>query len=317
MVPTGEIGPDGKEIKTVESFRLQKIETLTAGPVKAAVRVTSTYRDPDRHDTDPESQLVIDYSLYRGTGRVEMDVQLDWYEKHKMLKFQIPLALESRQTSAEGVLDTEIRNENGDEWATRNYIEVSGRRRDTYKYAGFTLANNGAPSYSMDNRNLYVSLVRSPDTDTHDPATNAEDTPHSHTDQGRHFLRYAFQTHPGDLEQGKALRFAKTFNQLSYVELQTANPDGTLPPEQSHFSTTKPNVFIDSIRIAENKNPDGTASDDAVIVVRETDGRQTSDRIHFFGRDIPVTLAPGEMKTLRIRKNGLTFDSNKPDLIEA
>jgi len=312
VVETDTRDEKGEREKILEAFHLQKMEVLEHGPVKATVRVTSTYRDPKRTDTDGDSQLVIDYSLFRGSGQVNLDIQLDWYEKHKMLKLQVPVALESRKTTAEGVLQPQVRDQTGEEWPTRDFLDVSGRRRDRYEYAGLTFFNNGLASYSVDNRHVFLTLVRSPDVATHDPAMNDTDTPHDHTDQGRHKgIRLGFQTHPGDLEAGKAIRAAQVFNKQPWVELQTYNPEGRLEPSGSFYSCDVPNLNIYYMKLADE--PD---SDDIVFGIGETDGANAKGIVNMFGRKIAVDLAPGEFQVIRLRKDGLYFQTDIPELLE-
>lgn len=282
-----------------ESFSLDNITVLESGPVRSKVRVTSTYRDPERQDSDGHSTLQIDYSLLADSGDVQMDVVIDWHEKHKMLKLLIPLGLESRQTSAEGVYQPEVRNHTGEEWPTHSYLDLSGRRRDKHAYAGFSVVNQGTPSYSVENRNLMLTIVRSPDVATHDPAENDATRPHQHTDQGMNRLRFAFRTHDQDLNEQSVIRFAETFAKKPFVELQTYNPDGKLLPSGSFYALDAESIHIDSMRIVDER------TGEVEVVMYETNGQNARGLFTFFGHEIPLALTPRELQILRITKDGL------------
>ena len=65
---------------------MQTIKVLENGPLRATIRVITTYGT---------SMLTIDWTLYTGSRNLEAKVTLDWHEHLKMLKFSFPVDVES------------------------------------------------------------------------------------------------------------------------------------------------------------------------------------------------------------------------------
>ena len=78
------------DIKTFSNetgaFGNATIKVLENGPLRATIRVTTTYG---------ASILAIDWTLYAGSRNLEAKITLDWHEHLKMLKFSFPVDVES------------------------------------------------------------------------------------------------------------------------------------------------------------------------------------------------------------------------------
>ncbi len=132
------------------AFSGAKIKVLENGPLRAVIRVVSTYGD---------SELGIDWILYAGSRNVEARVTLDWHERLKMIKFSFPVDVENPVATYETPYGNIVRETNGNEDPGQRWIDLSGNRTGG-KY-GLTVLNDAKYGYSVNNNDMRLSVVRS------------------------------------------------------------------------------------------------------------------------------------------------------------
>src|SRR5690606_10292782 len=115
----------------IGAFGNAKVKVIQEGPVKAIVRVVSTYGD---------SVLTTNWSLTKGSKHIEADVSLDWHENLKMLKFSFPVDIESPEATYEVPYGHIVRETNGEEEPGQRWIDLTGQKNGrTY---GLTVIND-------------------------------------------------------------------------------------------------------------------------------------------------------------------------------
>ena len=111
------------DIKTfsdeIGAFSDAKIKVLEKGPLRAVIRVISTYGD---------SELGIDWTLYAGSRNLEANVTLDWHERLKMIKFSFPVDVEAPVATYETPYGNIVRETNGNEDPGQRWIDLTGNR---------------------------------------------------------------------------------------------------------------------------------------------------------------------------------------------
>ena len=89
-----------------EAFSAVSVERIAAGPVRSAIRVESAHG---------ASRLIQVFRLDRGSGLLEVEVQVDWREVRRTLKLRWPLLLAGPRATYEAPYGFVERSPNGDE----------------------------------------------------------------------------------------------------------------------------------------------------------------------------------------------------------
>jgi len=169
-------------------------------------------------------------------GRViRFDTEVDWHERHKILKVAFPVAVSAREATYEVQFGHVTRPAHFDDSRARAMFEVCAQRwadlgDGSY---GVALLSDSKHGYDIHDSVMRMSLLRAP---TH-PDPNA--------DQGRHRFTYALMPHLGDFREAGVIEAAEDLNSV-------------LGTPRSLVSVDTPQVRVEAIKRAEDS--------DAVIV---------------------------------------------------
>jgi alpha-mannosidase len=192
---------DREYLDQVEDLEdLESIEPVERHPLRAGVRIRRRAGD---------STITQVMRLAAGSRRLEFHTDVDWHERHRMLKVAFPVAVRSTRATYEiqhGHLERPtVANTSWD----RARFEVCGHRWADLSEPGYGVALLNDCKYGYDVRGhvLRLSLLRGPAY------------PDPLADQGHHHFAYALLPHPGDLRhQGRVVEEAESFNlPLSFV----------------------------------------------------------------------------------------------------
>ena len=267
------------------SFGNPVIKVLENGPLRAIIRVTSTY---------DSSVLSIDWILYAGSANLEAKVTLDWHEHLKMLKFSFPVDVDSPVPTYEIPYGHIARSPNGYEDPGQRWIDLSGQTKGN-NY-GFTLINDAKYGYSVLGNDMRLSVVRSAVYAHHNPRVLDMKAEHLWMDQGIQTFRMLLVPHAGTWTKINIPRIAEEFSVPSIAVYQGIH-GGTLPKSASFLSVDVPNVIVSAIKLSET-------GDDIIVRCVETSALSTSATIdlRFADRKWTGAFRPCEIKTLRINK---------------
>ena len=270
-----------------------KIEIVESGPVRATLRVESRFG---------QSTLWQDISLYAEQPTVEFRVTIDWHEKHRMLKFEFPLAVREPVATYDAAYAAVTRPTDGRENPGQKWIDVTGTL-DGKPY-GVSLLNNARYGFDVEGSVMRLSALRSPIYAFHEPREVENGERYHYMDQGLHSLVFALLPHDGSWQDGDSVRQALLLN-LPPVAVETHSHPGDWPAERSFGAISAPNIDVSAIKEAE---------DDTALIVRlyETSGKPTDAVLTIDDADHPVGMGPFELKTLRIAEGRAT----EVDLIE-
>jgi alpha-mannosidase len=263
----------------IGAFGNARVSVLENGPVRARVRVRTTYG---------MSTLTTDWLLYAGSRALEGRVTLDWHEKLKMLKFSFPVDEPNPRATYETPYGHMTRATNGDEDPGQRWLDVTG---DGY---GLTVINDAKYGYSVQGNDLRISVVRGAPYAHHKPHTLDLNADHFWQDQGVQTMRMLLVPHRGTWQEAAVPRAADEFTSPVPVVYQGIHP-GTRPQSDSLLSVDAPNVIVSAIKRAEE-------GDDLIVRCHETDGKAAKATIdlRFARRTWTGSLRPFEIKTLRL-----------------
>lgn len=277
-----------------------RVRVVEVGPARATLEVTSTFG---------ASTLVQRMSIYPGIGRVDVDAEVDFQERHRMLKLSLP-------TQAGGVTATyEIpygfieRKPNGDENPGQKWIDVTGTVGRGK--AGVTLLNDGKHGFDVLGGEMRMSVLRTPIYAFHDRRKVLAKETYQYPDLGKSRFRYALVPHRADWRTICAPRRGEEFNTplVAFVE---PFHNGSLSKTGGSFLEVGPENVVGTIL---KRSQDGT-----MLIVRLYESHGKDDRavirLPHWGISAEVSIGHHEIKTLAFDLSRLDAPPVETDLLE-
>ena len=267
------------------SFSVDRISQVENGPVKAVLRVESSYGS---------SRLVQDFTVYAAIDRIDVGVTVDWREQFKALKLRFPVNLRLVRATCEIPYGSIEREVDGAEQPGQGWVDLSGSSPQTGEIYGLSLLNVGKYGYDVKNEEIGLTVLRSPIYAHHDPFVPQPDESYSFVDQGIQHFTYALLPHESGWEAAGTVRHAAEINQRPVAIMETYH-EGPLPEKDSYLSVEPDNVIVEVLKRAED-------GDGLIVRCRETSKRATRARIQLSraAREIEARFAPCEIKTFRV-----------------
>ncbi|MFN0090790.1 MAG: alpha-mannosidase [Acidimicrobiales bacterium] len=194
-------------------------------------------------------------------ARVEVHCEIDWRERHQLLKVRFPLAVHADEAAYETPFGHTVRPTHWSSPADYARYEVPGHRWADLSEHGFgaALLSESKYGWSAKGSTLTLSLLR------------ASTTPDPEADQGAHRFAYALRPHRGGWREAQVVAEGLRFNH----PLRWA--PGPLPWPGAFAWVDDANLLIDTVKRAE---------DDERLVLRlyELHGARGRARLHLARR---------------------------------
>jgi alpha-mannosidase len=210
--------------------RTNVVRNVGVGGVLQAILVTHSWQN---------SKFVQTISLKGDMVDVENDI--DWHERHILLKAAFPLAATSGFATYEipfGTIDRPTTRNNS--WEKAQFEVPAQRWADLGDGKhGMSLLNQTKFGYDAVGNMLRLTLLRGPTW------------PDPEADQGHHHFHYALYPHAGTWKDANTIRHGWEYNYPLEAVVTTAH-DGTLPAEHSFASVSPENVVLTAVKKAED-----------------------------------------------------------------
>ncbi|MBN2163171.1 MAG: alpha-mannosidase [Pontiellaceae bacterium] len=182
---------------------------------------------------------------------LEIECSVDWHEKHRMLRVNVPTTVQSSTAGFHVQFGLIKRNTCDNTSQDQAQFEVAAHEFADLSEEDFGVAliNDCKYGYKVKGRTLSMTLLRAPDY----PDRNA--------DIGHHTFRYAIQPHAGTLSRSNVIETAAAFNQPRWVLPGTDAVDFPI-------QLTGESVRLETLKKAEDSN-------DLIIRFYECKGRST------------------------------------------
>jgi alpha-mannosidase len=271
--------------KQIGVFTAMRVRLAEQGPVQATIRVESTYGN---------STLAQEFTLYHGLDMIEVRVTVDWHEQFKALALSFPVDLRFFKATYEIPYGYIARPADGEEEPGQSWIDLSGEARAAGVPYGLSLLNDGKYSFSITDRDMRMTVLRSPIYAHHDPAVPEPGEPYSFIDQGIQRFSYTLLPHAGGWTQAGTVRRAAELNCRPIALAETYHA-GPLPQCDSYLVAESENIVVSAVKRAEE-------GDDLIVRCYETSGVATSATIRLpkWGRTIEAAFGPSQIKTFRV-----------------
>jgi alpha-mannosidase len=198
---------------------------------------------------------------------VDIENDIDWHEKHVLLKAAFPLSVKSDFATYEipyGAIERPTTRNNSWEKAqfevpAMRWADLSGAGADG-KVHGLSLLNQDKYGYDAVGNVLRLTLLRSPNS------------PDPDADQGHHHFHYALYPHAGTWKDALTVRHGWEYDYPLQAVVTTAHA-GSLPAEHSFASVSPENVVLTAVKKAEDANG-------LIFRVYEWAGKETTAEFH-------------------------------------
>jgi alpha-mannosidase len=234
------------------------VELLGGDTANPSVRITREWQG---------SKFVQTISIPREADYVDIENDIDWHEKHVLLKAAFPLAVTSDFATYEipyGAIERPTTRNNSWEKAqfevpAMRWADLSGAGSDG-KVHGLSLLNQDKYGYDAVGNVLRLTLLRSPTW------------PDADADQGHHHFHYALYPHAGTWKDALTVRHGWEYDYPLQAVVTTAHA-GSLPAEHSFASVSPENVVLTAVKKAEDANG-------LIFRVYEWAGKETTAEFH-------------------------------------
>ena len=208
------------------------VELVDAKTPDPGIRVTRTWQS---------SKFVQTITIPPSSGQVDIDNEIDWHERHILLKAAFPLAASSGFATYEipyGSIERPTTRNNSWEKAQFEVPAMRWADMGDGKH-GLSLLNQSKYGYDAVGNVLRLSLLRSPTW------------PDPEADQGHHHFHYAVYPHAGSWKDALTMRHGWEYDYPLTAIVTTAH-SGSLPAEHSFASVPTENVVLTAVKKAED-----------------------------------------------------------------
>ncbi|MGB0118177.1 MAG: alpha-mannosidase [Terriglobales bacterium] len=284
------------------------VKLVEHGPLRAVIRVKKHFQN---------STFAQDITMYAGVPRVDVKMQVDWHEKHILLKVAFPLSAHSDKATFEIPYGSIERPTTRNTPAEQAKFEVPAQRWADLSDAkhGFSLLNDSKYGYDVKGNVLRLSLLRSPEW------------PDPHADEGHHEFTYSLYPHAGTWRDAQTVRRGYELN-YPLISRQAQKHVGTLPGEHSFVRVEADNVVVTALKKSEDDDSlvlrfYEYAGKDGDVKIQLPDGAQSASETDLMeksivdlavrGNAITVHTKPYDIKTVKVRVAGQSHDTvDKP-----
>src|SRR5271157_4585753 len=212
--------------------KADEVRLVEHGPLRAVLRAKKHFQN---------STFVQDITIYAGVPRVDVKMQVDWHEKHILLKVVFPLSAHSDKATFEIPYGSIERPTTRNTPAEQAKFEVPAQRWADLSDAkhGFSLLNNSKYGYDVKGNVMRLSLLRSPEW------------PDPHADEGHHEFTYSMYPHDGTWRDAQTVRRGYELN-YRLIARQSLKHGGTLPGEHSFLRIEAENVVLTALKKSED-----------------------------------------------------------------
>jgi len=268
------------------------LKVIENGPLRVVVDSILTYG---------ASAMVMRYTLYPDTARIDLDLKIQWNEPNTMLKLAVPTGLQTSRILAEIPYGALQRPADGTEYPAQRWLLLEDGQQ------AFGLVNTGQYGYDALDGELRLSLLRSPQYSAliaNGQIAQLERTP-DFIDIGPHEIQLAMFAGPSNQVKPALIDLSQAKNippvVLPYFQAANDRQSDQTSTSISFFTVQPATVILGALKQAE----DGQG---LIIRLHESAGQGTSAHLQFAsGASFDLHFTPYELKTLRWYNAQLTY----------
>jgi len=220
------------EEKKWELRQAEEVKVVETGPTRAVIRVVKKFQN---------STFIQDLVLYPKIPRLECQMEVDWRERHILLKVAFPVFVRSPKATFEipfGAIQRPTTRRTPEEQAKFEVPALFWADLSDGAY-GVSVLNDSKYGYDVRDNVIRLTLLRSPAY------------PDPRADEGRHRFTYAIYPHAGDWIQAGTVRRGYELN-YPLIPYPTTGHSGSLPPVHSFLRLEPDTVVLTALKKAED-----------------------------------------------------------------
>ncbi|MBQ4574613.1 MAG: alpha-mannosidase [Clostridia bacterium] len=265
-------------------FSDAEIKVIERGPLRAVVRVTSTYN---------KSTIQQYFTLEAGSDKLEVRVNLDWQEQYKALKLEVPVNLADNLSAVyETPYAMITRPCDGEEEPAQKWVALTGTENGTARSFGWL--NDCKYSFSMENNVIRMMAARGCIFGDHGNTRSDED---HFTDRGEQTFTYVLCPTGEALDPTALARAAMELNTPTSYIFESRH-DGKLSVTFGGITNSSEHINVSIIKPAED-------GDGYILRAYEVNGQAGDAEIALpmlgEGYRYQLHFEPYEIRTLRVK----------------
>ena len=179
-------------------------------------------------------------SLYPNSRRIDFKNEIDWHEKHKVVKALFPVDIHSSKATYEVQFGNLERNTHANtSWDAAKFEVCAQKWIDLSENGyGVSILNDCKYGHAVDGNEMSITLIK------------CGTYPNPEADQGKHEFTYSLYPHKDDFATGGTVNEAYLLNRP--LKVIKTNGGGNLPTEYSLISCDCENIVVETVKEAEN-----------------------------------------------------------------
>lgn len=250
------------------------------GPVRATIRCIGKFCN---------TMITRDYTIGKGCSTVNVRTKVDFHEKHKMLKFKLPLQCVSGKAFAKIPFGYIERPTDGSEQVCGDWFAFSGDNG-----IGAVIATDSKHSFSTEDGELNLTVCRGAIFADHD-GIKVRDEFCEFMDQGEQYFKYSISPFESF---SKAEKESMMLNHEPSVIPETFH-DGELKAIYSPLEISSDNIIVTALKKHEDSNA-------YVLRCYEAENKDTDSLISLFGTEWNCHFSHNEVKTFIVNNGKVT-----------
>lgn len=287
-----------------ELDKAQSIEITQNGPVMASLKVKKNYLGLSKAKREPTTDFPSSFFsqeiiLYEDIPRIDIKMNVDWWEDHVLLKVAFPVDVENDNATYEipyaFVKRPTARNT---DWEKARFEVPAIRWADlSDENYGVSLLNESKYGYDIKGNVMRLTLLRSPLW------------PDPMADRGKHQFSYSLYPHRGSWREADTVQRGYEFN-CPLLVFFTDSHEGELPTSHSFFRASPSNIVLAAIKKAEDR-------ESLVLRLYESEGEETDALVEFFRKPKKIyelDLMENRLNSVPFGKNSLSLKFGKSEI---
>lgn len=179
--------------------------------------------------------------MYDQSTRIDFETEVDWHQRHQILKAAFPLDLHATEATYEIQFGHLTRPTHGNTSWDAAKFEVCAQKWANISEHGYgvSLLNDCKYGHNAEGSTLKLSLLK------------CATYPDPEADQGHHVFTYSLFPHLGDFREAGAIHEAYCLNQ-PLMAAPVSNNTSVLPENFSLVQCDQPNVIVETVKKAED-----------------------------------------------------------------
>lgn len=294
--------------KVLGTFGKPTITVAENGPLQASLLVERSYDEAGADSA--HGTLLQELIVRRDEPELLVRNWLFWQGRWRMLKLACDVAVTEPHAARDVPFGFSEWPADGTERAGHMWLDVTGDATgDPAQTAGLALLNDGKYGCDVNGSTVRLTVLRCPPYAYHvPPHVFGTKLRYDWLDQGSQEFTVVLRPHVGDWREAEVVKRARELN-LPLPAITMHSHAGKRPKSASLAALTSADMELTALKLAED-------GDGYIVRVADRHGRPAQGALVWGAERFPLTLAPFEVVTLRVRPRGGQWEAVRCDMIE-